>query len=91
MKENPKSVGSAGKKTIAPKSLGGPGIGSLHSANTTLLVKWWWRLKVEEEALWAKVVKAIHGVTGRDSNSFANRRRAGVWLNIAKTVRPFLL
>jgi len=35
--------------------------------------------------LWAKVVKAIHGVTGRDSNSFANRRRAGVSLNIAKT------
>ncbi|KAJ9540046.1 hypothetical protein OSB04_026552 [Centaurea solstitialis] len=30
------------------------------------------------------VIKAIHGVSGRDASSLANSRKSGVWLNIAK-------
>ncbi|GKA35558.1 hypothetical protein Tco_0722049 [Tanacetum coccineum] len=29
-----------------------------------LLEKWWWRFKKEGEALWARVIKSIHGVSG---------------------------
>jgi len=30
------------------------------------------------------VIKAIHGVTGKDSNSMAHPRNTGMWLNIVK-------
>ena len=60
------------QKMTSPKTVGGLGIGSLKAANTALLVKWWWRLKVDNQALWATVITTIHGVTERDSSSLAN-------------------
>ncbi|KAJ9553756.1 hypothetical protein OSB04_017801 [Centaurea solstitialis] len=70
--------------------LGGLGIGALQTINTSLLIKWWWRLKVEDQALWAKVIKAIHGVNGKDATSIANPKRPGIWLNIAKAGKSLL-
>ncbi|KAJ9536335.1 hypothetical protein OSB04_un000486 [Centaurea solstitialis] len=50
-------------KTTAPKHLRGFGIGSLKSANIAMLIKWIWRFKSNDGALWIKVVKATHGLS----------------------------
>ncbi|KAI3804400.1 hypothetical protein L1987_25906 [Smallanthus sonchifolius] len=44
----------------APKDKGGLGLGTLEDLNLSLLVKWWWRYKVEEERMWRRVIDAIH-------------------------------
>ncbi|KAJ9552868.1 hypothetical protein OSB04_016913 [Centaurea solstitialis] len=69
---------------IAPKKLGGLGVGSIKAANISILIKWWWRLRNESHSLWAKVIYAIHGAYGRDFASLAHPKKVGVWLNIAK-------
>ena len=61
-------------RSMAPKHLGGLGIGSLKSANVALLSKWWWRIKIDRDALWSKVITTIHGVSGRYATSMANPR-----------------
>ncbi|KAJ0895798.1 putative RNA-directed DNA polymerase [Helianthus annuus] len=45
---------------MAPKELGGAGLGSLKEANYALLAKWWWRFKMENDSIWKKVVWSIH-------------------------------
>jgi len=49
------------KKVLAEKEVGGLGVNSLFALNRAMLFKWIWRYFVESEALWVKVVKAIHG------------------------------
>ena len=58
---------------------GGLRIGSLKSQNTALLVKWWWRFKVEEGALWKKNITSLHGASGKLGEGSC----AGVWGKIA--------
>ncbi|KAJ9564338.1 hypothetical protein OSB04_000304 [Centaurea solstitialis] len=72
------------EKTIAPKNLGGLGIGSLKAANIALLLKWWWRIMNEDSALWVKVIQSIQGISGRDSKSILSSKKPGVWLNIVR-------
>ncbi|KAJ9555174.1 hypothetical protein OSB04_009788 [Centaurea solstitialis] len=72
-------------KTTAPKQLGGLGIGSLKSANIALLIKWIWRFRTCGDALWTKVIKATHGLSGCESSVLAKPRCAGTRLNIVKT------
>ena len=82
------------QKVIAPKKMGGLGISSIYFANLSLLIKWWWRLKVEDQDLWAIVINVIHGVTRNDSNSMVHHRHIGVWLNTVKagmSIIPFNL
>ncbi|KAM0036425.1 putative reverse transcriptase zinc-binding domain-containing protein [Helianthus debilis subsp. tardiflorus] len=45
---------------MAPKEIGGAGLGSLKEANYALLAKWWWRFKKENNSIWKKVVWSIH-------------------------------
>ncbi|KAK1423484.1 hypothetical protein QVD17_18787 [Tagetes erecta] len=47
-------------RIMAPKNMGGLGIGSLRAMNLALLGKWWWRAKSETNSLWYRVIKAIH-------------------------------
>ncbi|XP_071691449.1 uncharacterized protein [Rutidosis leptorrhynchoides] len=52
-----------------------------------LIGKWWWRFKIETNALWVKVIKSIYGNSGLlDSvgqpHSFMSN---STWLNIIKT------
>ncbi|GKA22407.1 hypothetical protein Tco_0708369 [Tanacetum coccineum] len=49
------------ESTLARQHHGGLGIGSIKAKNLSLLGKWWWRFLNEEDALWCRVVKAIHG------------------------------
>lgn len=41
----------AWEKFVAPKNVGGLGLGSLKAFNLSLIVKWWWRLRTEENTL----------------------------------------
>lgn len=43
-----------------PKSFGGLGLGSLRAFNITLIIKWKWKLNVDNNAMWANVILAIH-------------------------------
>lgn len=45
---------------IKEKKHGGLGFGSLKESNYAMLAKWWWRFKVDKDALWWKVVWSIH-------------------------------
>ncbi|GJX97779.1 RNA-directed DNA polymerase, eukaryota, reverse transcriptase zinc-binding domain protein [Tanacetum coccineum] len=63
---------------------GGIGIGTLSTSNHSLLAKWWWRFRTEEHALWCKVIRSIHGVSGgliEDSNTSTS---SGLWSRIMK-------
>ncbi|KAF5775443.1 putative RNA-directed DNA polymerase [Helianthus annuus] len=50
----------AWKTVTCPKNKGGLGLNNLRNINVSLLSKWGWRLKVERNKLWVKVVEAIH-------------------------------
>ncbi|XP_071708271.1 uncharacterized protein [Rutidosis leptorrhynchoides] len=54
---------------LASREKGGLGIGSLNSFNLALLLKWWWRLVNNPNALWVQMIKSIHG----DSSGFSGR------------------
>lgn len=47
------------ERIIAPKYLGGIGLGSLKLKNLGLLVKWWWMYSNESEPLCKRVLKSI--------------------------------
>ncbi|GJX56691.1 putative RNA-directed DNA polymerase, eukaryota, reverse transcriptase zinc-binding domain protein, partial [Tanacetum coccineum] len=74
----------AWEKVLSPRNKGGIGIGRLSTSNHSLLAKWWWRFRTEEHALWCKVIRSIHGVSGgliEDSNTSTS---SGLWLRIMK-------
>ncbi|GKF20805.1 hypothetical protein Tco_0069443 [Tanacetum coccineum] len=57
-------------KVIASKDKGGLGVSSLYALNRGLLFKWIWRFLTQGSSLWAKIIKAMHGVDGNlGSNS----------------------
>ncbi|PWA52220.1 RNA-directed DNA polymerase, eukaryota, Reverse transcriptase zinc-binding domain protein [Artemisia annua] len=64
------------------KAYGGLGIAKLADVNLALVAKWAWRFTVEKDALWRKVVEAIHG--GRGLWCFLPVKRAftGCWKTI---------
>lgn len=45
---------------LKEKEEGGLGVGASEDLNKALLVKWLWRLKNEQEAIWARIIKSIH-------------------------------
>ncbi|GJV40575.1 RNA-directed DNA polymerase, eukaryota, reverse transcriptase zinc-binding domain protein [Tanacetum coccineum] len=52
-------------KVLASKDKGGLGVSSLFALNRALLIKWVWRFKTQNNLLWTRVIKAIHGDKGR--------------------------
>ncbi|KAJ9557412.1 hypothetical protein OSB04_012026 [Centaurea solstitialis] len=84
-------------KVVNSKENGGLGIGSIRAQNLALLTKWWWRLlglcarhpnsqqrfHSEGDALWKKVIVALHGPTGTLGDVRRGSSRAGTWANIA--------
>ena len=49
---------------VASFEKGGLNIGSLKSFNLALLQKWRWRMFSNPNALWVRVIKALHGLEG---------------------------
>jgi hypothetical protein len=50
---------------LPPKEKGGLGVSSLYALNRALMLKWVWRFYAQNSSLWARVIKAIHGVDGK--------------------------
>ncbi|GMN62719.1 hypothetical protein TIFTF001_031795 [Ficus carica] len=55
---------------IMSKRNGGLGLGNLKKKNVALLDKWLWRFPLEQQSLWAKIIKSKYGIqsNGWDSN-----------------------
>lgn len=45
----------------------GSGVRKIREMNECLLVKWWWRYGVEDEALWKQVIICKYGSEGGTS------------------------
>ncbi|GJT35661.1 RNA-directed DNA polymerase, eukaryota [Tanacetum coccineum] len=70
-----KFLGSLGTPAISfLKVIGGLGIGSLFSLNQALILKWRWRFFQNPNALWVRVIKAVHGGPGIIPLSFLRKR-----------------
>ncbi|GJY89743.1 hypothetical protein Tco_0504939 [Tanacetum coccineum] len=69
-------------KVISPRQKGGLGIGSLLANNQSMLSKWWWRFRTEENALWYKVICFIHGPSGGMYHSSSRPLSSGTWSHI---------
>ncbi|GJR80713.1 RNA-directed DNA polymerase, eukaryota [Tanacetum coccineum] len=50
---------------LASKEKGGLGVLSFYALNRALIFKWIWRFRTQNLSLWARVIKAIHGVDGK--------------------------
>ncbi|PWA56609.1 RNA-directed DNA polymerase, eukaryota, Reverse transcriptase zinc-binding domain protein [Artemisia annua] len=64
------------------KADGGLGIAKLADVNLALVAKWAWRFTVEKDALWRKVVEAIHGGRGLWCFLPVKRVFTGCWKTI---------
>ncbi|GJY76043.1 RNA-directed DNA polymerase, eukaryota [Tanacetum coccineum] len=74
----------AWNKVISSPKQGGLGIGSLVVSNQALLAKWWWRFLIEDNALWCKVIRSIHGSQGGLHDASLIQSKSGPWYRIAK-------
>lgn len=63
------------EKIIAPKELGGLGVGSIRALTVALIVKWWWRLKYEPSSLWARVITGLHNLKNKPINYLAKKKK----------------
>ncbi|KAJ0450914.1 putative RNA-directed DNA polymerase [Helianthus annuus] len=70
------------ERIIAAKSMGGLGIGGIRDMNLALMMKWRWRLKVDSEQLWVKVIEAIHCNKRVAKNVPLKKSLTGVWKSI---------
>ncbi|GJW76620.1 RNA-directed DNA polymerase, eukaryota [Tanacetum coccineum] len=66
---------------LAPKKLGGLGVSSLYALNRGLLFKWLWKFYAQATSLWARVIKAIHGVDGNIGRRITSGNRS-CWTSI---------
>ncbi|KAJ0883842.1 putative RNA-directed DNA polymerase [Helianthus annuus] len=74
----------AWKSIMTPKEFGGLGFGSLRDANVAMLVKWWWRFKVDRNSLWRKVIWSLHN-NSRSWNFIPVKLSVpGLWKQIVK-------
>ncbi|GJR26656.1 hypothetical protein Tco_1102888 [Tanacetum coccineum] len=74
----------AWKKVTLPCKSGDLGIKSLMDSNQYLLAKWWWGFRNEENALWFKVIRSIHGSSGGMLNAREQKISSGTWSHIIK-------
>nr|GEV08879.1 RNA-directed DNA polymerase, eukaryota [Tanacetum cinerariifolium] len=90
--ENNKIAWIAWKKVCSELKFGGLGIGSLNASNISMLVKWWWRLYTDRNALWFQVIVSIHGINGGIDleETSLNRLPPSPWKNILSLNRNLL-
>ncbi|GKC09469.1 putative RNA-directed DNA polymerase, eukaryota, reverse transcriptase zinc-binding domain protein [Tanacetum coccineum] len=71
-------------EVIASCHNGGLGIGSLRTCNQAMLAKWWWRFLSENQTIWCKVLRSIHGPTGGLHDNSSLKSNFGPWYDIMK-------
>lgn len=67
----------------SPKEVGALGLDSLKALNLSLIVKWWWRLRVENTILWNRVIEAIHNLHRKPSEYMSKKTITRVWNNVS--------
>lgn len=70
------------ESVMCNKESGGLGIESLKAKNLGLIGKWRWRFHEENNALWRKVVIALHGVDGGFDSCYGSGLLRGIWATI---------
>nr|GFB67217.1 RNA-directed DNA polymerase, eukaryota [Tanacetum cinerariifolium] len=68
------------------KDQGGLGVASLYAPNRALMLKWKWRFFANQDSLWTRVVKAIHGEDGNIGKDLHSGRRS-CWQTIVNEAR----
>nr|GEV35257.1 RNA-directed DNA polymerase, eukaryota [Tanacetum cinerariifolium] len=71
------------KSILASKEKGGLGVSSLYALNRALMFKWVWRFFTHGSSLWARVIKAIHGVDGKIGTT-AKATFLSIWVDIIR-------
>ncbi|KAM0055262.1 hypothetical protein Hdeb2414_s0006g00204071 [Helianthus debilis subsp. tardiflorus] len=77
------------ERLVAMKDFGGLGIGNLRDMNLTLLAKWWCRIKMEPNTLWAEVIDSIHGSNRKVDSIPFKKSQVGVWKIIGDIAKDF--
>ncbi|GKA29079.1 hypothetical protein Tco_0715324 [Tanacetum coccineum] len=70
---------------LTSKEKGGLGVSSLYALNRGLMFKWVWKLYAQKTSLWARVIKAIHGVDGKVGKAI-NSGASSCWTSIVREV-----
>ncbi|PWA70767.1 RNA-directed DNA polymerase, eukaryota, Reverse transcriptase zinc-binding domain protein [Artemisia annua] len=73
-------------KDVFEGQYGGLGVNSMFALNRALLFKWVWRFLTDPEALWVRVVKAVHGMNGFNNSSLLVYSHNSIWCNIVKSI-----
>ncbi|KAM0003966.1 putative reverse transcriptase zinc-binding domain-containing protein [Helianthus debilis subsp. tardiflorus] len=74
---------------MAPKDFGGLGFGSLREFNLAMLVKWWWRFKMDTNSLWRKVIWSVHNNSRNWQFIPVKITLAGPWKHITSISKDF--
>nr|GEW69298.1 RNA-directed DNA polymerase, eukaryota, reverse transcriptase zinc-binding domain protein [Tanacetum cinerariifolium] len=71
---------------LASKEKEGIGFGSLFALNQALILKWRWRFLNNPNALWARLIVAIHGHNTESTSFFSHTKIKGVWSRIVGSI-----
>ena len=87
---NPRSL-VAWELVVRSKDRGGLGLGNLRKKNLALLGKWLWRFPLEQQSLWAMVIRSKYGkhANGWDSNVLTNGSFKNPWKFISQGLQTF--
>lgn len=72
----------AWEKIVAPKVVGGLGLGSIRAQNLALIAKWWWRFRRDPNSFWASIVRGLHGLGDNLGTVWASKTSNSTWKNI---------
>ncbi|GJZ98645.1 RNA-directed DNA polymerase, eukaryota, reverse transcriptase zinc-binding domain protein [Tanacetum coccineum] len=72
-------------KVLASQERGGLGVSSLFTLNRALLFKWVWRFWSQNDSLWARVIRGIHGDDGK-LGATVTHHHSSIWLDIIHEV-----
>nr|GFB38046.1 RNA-directed DNA polymerase, eukaryota, reverse transcriptase zinc-binding domain protein [Tanacetum cinerariifolium] len=78
------------KIVLAAKDVGGLGVSSLFALNRAPMFKWVWRFFSQNNSLWVRVVKALHGEDGKFGKKI-QPRYPSTWLNIINEIESLKL
>nr|GFC38018.1 RNA-directed DNA polymerase, eukaryota, reverse transcriptase zinc-binding domain protein [Tanacetum cinerariifolium] len=78
------------RSVLAAKDVGGLGVSSLFALNRALMFKWVWRFFSQNNSLWVRVVKTLHGEDGKIGKK-VQPRYPSTWLNIINEIESLKL